>query len=238
MTLTGRERSLMAVAGFAIVAVVVYTYALYPLTTQVAASRSELARLQDEAAQVARSVRREGDFTSRRAALSQRAAALAEILPGKHAGTVLVYHLSEAERTSGSNISKIQVASAEQGENWWSVQLELAVEGSFLNQVLFNQALEGIPLRLTVDRLQLETAAAPELSGRYNLTLYLNPDHDGPPLVPLAALAEMGRADPFQALFGHRMTGSELMAPSGDGVDGATPLLPEAPKPPAFKQLG
>lgn len=102
------------------------------------------------------------------------------------------------------------------------VRLDLKVEGHFAEHLLFNQAVEQMPLFLNTDAIALERAekmpladvskllaegkadaagvmlsASPSVQGTYGLNLYFKTGKPGPQTTEMAFAEAAGRVDPF-----------------------------------------
>jgi hypothetical protein len=102
------------------------------------------------------------------------------------------------------------------------VQISLKVNARFPQHLLFNQALEEMPLFLSADAVSLDKAdssvgnqvgklvasgntwlagqllgASPDLNGAYQVNLYFKQDKAGPTTDPMQFSADAGRNDPF-----------------------------------------
>lgn len=279
MALTARERTLMIAGGLIAASVAFYMFVHSPLV----AKRTEVG----DALQTAEmDLRREqaklkgaGDLVLRKLQLAAREKMVEAEVPGKHAASMFVYHLALAEQMSATRIRAIKLLERTeltpdpQGDPTVTppipltvVKLELHVDGTFGGQMLFNQALEEIPLVLNTDtvglkRPEIETAGAvqlvwdgrlreaaqllglsPPLAGSYTVNIYFTTDKPGPDSSATYFRTEPGRIDPF-ALDGvdeflqHLLIFYPSAPPAGEAPsNGPAPTKPQATPP--VKQLG
>jgi hypothetical protein len=238
MTLTARERNLVFAGLLIAAAVAVYTLIHAPLAAKRAEATGQLASLQAELRREQAKVNQAADLLVRKADIVRREQTIDAWVPGKNAAGMFVYHLALAEQASGTRIRGIkllerrdvtsapQAAVDAQGQAspmpaLTVVRLDLQVDGTFASQLLFNQAMEDMPLFLNTDRMSLKRPAAdlagalktardgafaeavqalqfsPALGGTYTVNIYFKREKPGPDGEGARFSSMPGRVDPF-----------------------------------------
>lgn len=235
MALTARERNLIVAGGLIGVSFAFYTLVHTPLSTKVAEASEALASAEADLKREQAKLKGAGDLVLRKMELAAREKLVEAAVPGQHAASLFVYHLALAEQMSATRIKSIQLqerkeltpSSSEAAPTQGNppipltlVRLALQVEGTFSSQMLFNQALEDIPLVLNTDSVGLKRPAvapggalqlawdgrlreaaqllalSPPLAGTYTVNIYFSTEKPGPDTSTYFR-SEPGRTDPF-----------------------------------------
>lgn len=239
MALSGRERNLVITAGLVTVTIAVYSLVHTPLAARRAEASQALTKVQSELRREQSRVGQTGDLSLRMTQLAAREQMMDAWVPGKHAAGMFVYHLAVAERMSGTRIRGIKLverkelapapkAAEEEGAekaeapvSLTVIRLGVEVDGPFAGQLLFNQALEDMPLFLNTDSMELKRPTlatgeplkmaqdgyfweavralgiSPTLGGSYTVNVYFKHDKSGPDAAGAAFSSTAGRTDPF-----------------------------------------
>jgi len=218
-----------------------YNWVHEPLFDRRAVARETSAQLQAELRLTQTRLSREGDLASRRAQVTTREQTVDAWVPGKNSAGLLIWHLSQVEQHSGARIRslvvtdrkemEVQPAQAEPASpappgstqpTLTVIQIDLKVDGWFVEHLLFNQGVEQMPLFLNIDGLSLVRAekipvdrvsemvskgdlsaaqrllgAYPVVEGEYQLNLYFKGEKAGPSKGTMLFGNSPGRVDPF-----------------------------------------
>ncbi len=244
MALNQREKVLLTVPVLLGGVMGFYNWVHEPLSLRRDDARAKLEQVQAELKKDQTKLAKEGDLVARASTVATEEKLIDAWVPGKNAAALLVWHLSQAEQHSGVRIKgitfgdkKLVTNAAEQAQSGQPagaqkpqaaayevtvIRLDMKVEGRYAEHLLFNQAVEGMPLFLNTDALSLQRAesvqmdevtklltsgntyaaqvlleASPNVAGTYSLNLYFKTDKAGPATNAMAFAQGTGRSDPF-----------------------------------------
>ncbi len=247
MALSRREKMLLTVPFVVGGLLGFYNWVHEPLFARRAEAQTLSEQVQADLVQSQNRLNREGDLRARLQAVEAREQLLDAWVPGKNSAALFIWYLSQAELQSGARIRSIQASEREeiraaapqehgqgsgqaagqpQGEQegvfLTLIQLELAVDARFAEHLLFNQALEEMPLFLNTEALSLTRAeeppvervaelvaqgdswlaaqiltTSPPVDGVYRINLYFKNGKQGPATDQMQFSEPAGRMDPF-----------------------------------------
>lgn len=252
MALSQREKILLVVPVALGGLLGVFYWVHEPLSVRRAAAQELSGKVHNELTRDQAKLSREGDIKSRKEAVAARERVVDAWVPGKNSAALFIWYLSQAEARSGASIKSIQVGerkvvtvAPEQGQQQAPpagqqqtpkaaqpeggaaptlavIQLNLKVDARFAEHLLFNQALEEMPLFLNTGALSLARgdklptdrvtklleqgntwlatqilSASPPLDGTYQVNLYFKGGKAGPTTEPMQFAEQTGRMDPF-----------------------------------------
>lgn len=259
MALNRREKALLSLPVVVAGGLAFYNWVHEPLFQRRAEVATKVEQVALDLMKEKAKADREGDLTSRVAAVTVKEQKLDAWVPGKNSAALLVWYLSEAERYSGAKVrgisfSSVQQVPASQAKSGAKadpgaaarpdpnaapknaqgaakppldtmltvVRLDLKVDAHFVEHLLFNQAVEQLPLFVSTDSLGLKRsdklpmdgvgkllqdgnlagaesllAASPPVEGTYHINLYFKGAKAGPATAAMAFADGTGRRDPF-----------------------------------------
>lgn len=252
MVLSQREKWLIAGIAILAIVLSFWRFVHEPLFTRRASAQESSDKVQTELTRDKAKLAKEGDLKLREKAVAAREETIDSWVPGKNSAALFIWYLSQAEQTSGAQIKGITLgdrqevavktqqdaagapATGSNGQNSAGtgqsasvpnltvVQLDLKVNARFAEHLLFNQALEEMPLFLNTESFAMARAdkapldmvgsliakgdigkaaallqASPVLGGSYQIKLYFKSGKVGPSTDAMHFADPTGRMDPF-----------------------------------------
>lgn len=146
MVISSRDRWLIAGVGAFAVTLVAWRWGYAPLGDRLKAAHEALTQAQNELHRNQTDLKREGDQTKRKEHVDELQQQLATLVPGRESARYFVYYLEQARRQSGVQIHSLKLSQPKKEGDLFDVPIELNVSGMFASHVIFDQALEQIPL--------------------------------------------------------------------------------------------
>lgn len=208
MVINSRERWTLASFGALAALVIVWRYVQMPLIDKLDTTRSGLEKANADLQHARVALKQEGDQVQRKAHVADLQQQLASLIPGKESARYLIYNLDQAQQGSGARIHTLKMGDPVKNGDLLEVPVTLDVTGMFASHVMFDQALEHMPVftathgfTLTGNDAKVDPGKGPltavgDIKGNYTIHLFFQPGVAGPDsLLPFAVPA--GRIDPF-----------------------------------------
>lgn len=252
MALNRREKMMLALPVLVGGVLSFYNWVHEPLFERKALAQEQSTQVDAELRQAQARLQREGDLGARRATVTAQEQLIDSWVPGRRSAAMLIWHLSQAEMHADALIRSVVLtdrqqmaaapattpaaapaaapagaqatapAAAEAPTTLTVLRIQMKVDARFSGHLLFNQAIEQMPLFLNVDGLSLVRAEAvpldkvgallgegnlsaaerllgqhPVVSGTYQLNLYFKSEKAGPSGDATHFGSAPGRQDPF-----------------------------------------
>ncbi|HEY3364406.1 MAG TPA: type II secretion system protein GspM [Symbiobacteriaceae bacterium] len=242
MALSQREKALVAVPVLLAGVMGLYYWVHEPLLAHRAAAQELADKTGADLKTQQGKLSKEGDLKSRLAAVTAREQTIDAWVPGKNSAAMFIWYLSQAEARSGVKVRGLTVGERKEVQavpagqpggtkapagavpTLTVIQLDLKLDGRFADHLLFNQELEGTPLFLSTDALELQPSPEtkspvdkvsqfiqdgnawmaaqtlglnPTLNGAYQIKLYFKGVKVGPATDSMQFAQPTGRTDPF-----------------------------------------
>lgn len=198
--LSPRHRTLLIMAGVALLAVLGYVFVHLPLTRELVALTQELERQERLLERNRETARQVPLLEAELAELRASSDILEQEIPVTRRSAELLQYLDQSQRQAGVRVQELVFGDGEAVQSYKRYPVNFIVEGPFPGQASFLALVERLPRLALVERVRLVPAEGPgRVTASYTLYVYVD-ERRQPTAVDLEDLRfgrPPGRANPF-----------------------------------------